>query len=74
MCIRTLAEALDRLERGVFNNIDDIDTPEDLYNKYEMTAISILDSNFDAFPDEELELFLKYYLAFKAEQLLGEEH
>lgn len=71
MCIRTLAEVVVRLERGTIEYIDDIETPQDLYDKYEMTAISILDSNFDQFPDHELEIFLKHYLAFKAEQLLG---
>lgn len=71
MCIRTLAEVVVRLETAVMINIDHIDTPQDLYDHYEMTAISILDSNFDDFPDNELEIFLKHYLTLKEKELLG---
>jgi len=74
MCnIRELAEVSARLDVAVYTNIDDIHSPEDLYDKYEMTAISILDSNEYRFGDGSLEIFLKRYLELKAEQLLGEQ-
>jgi len=74
MChIRKLAEVSARLDVAVYSNIDDINSPADLYEKYEMTAISILDSNEYPFSDGSLEIFLKRYLELKAEQLLGDQ-
>ncbi|NVK02196.1 MAG: hypothetical protein HWE12_11685 [Oceanospirillaceae bacterium] len=74
MCnIRELAEVSARLDVAVYTNIDDIHSPADLYDKYEMTAISILDSNEYRFSDGSLEIFLKRYLELKAEQLLGQQ-
>jgi len=74
MCnIRELAEVSARLDVAVYTNINDIHSPADLYDKYEMTAISILDSNEYRFGDGSLEIFLKRYLELKAEQLLGQQ-
>ncbi|KEA63902.1 hypothetical protein ADIMK_1919 [Marinobacterium lacunae] len=71
MTIRSLAEASARLEEAVMNASIVIETPTDLYDLYEMTAIQILDSNFDAFPDGVLEGHLRSILEEKAIQLLG---
>jgi len=74
MCnIRELAEVSARLDVAVYSNIDDVHSPADLYEKYEMTAISILDSYDYRFGDGSLEIFLKRYLELKAEQLLGDQ-
>lgn len=71
MTIRTLSEATARLEESVRNTSLDIKTPADLYDLYEMTAIQILDSNFDYFEDGVLEEHLLTILNEKFRQLLG---
>jgi hypothetical protein len=40
-------------------------TPKDLYSTYEMVAIQILDSEFDDYPEGELEQYLKEFLDTK---------
>lgn len=70
MSIRTLAEVSARLEEAVIASSDDCHTAQELYDCYEMVAIQILDSNFDAFPEGELELFLRGYLAALEYQFL----
>lgn len=42
---------------------------EDLYERYEMTAISLLDSEFDNYPEDELYHYLMDYLECKRKQL-----
>lgn len=71
MTIRTLSEATARLEEAVRHTSLDIHTPTDLYELYEMTAIQILDSNFDYFEDGVLEEHLRTILNEKSRQLLG---
>lgn len=72
MTIRTLSEASARLEEAVKATSGDCHTAQDLYDCYEMVAIQILDSNFEAFPDGELELYLRGYLAAIEYQFLTE--
>ena len=73
MTIRTLAEASARLEEAIKASSGDCHTAQELYDCYEMVAIQILDSNFEAFPDGELELYLRGYLAALEYQFLTPE-
>lgn len=75
MSISNLAEVSVRLEEAVHassrgQNLEDTE----LYDLYEQIAISILDSNFDHFPENQLEDYLRAYLSVKAESLLGSAH
>ncbi|WP_020683944.1 hypothetical protein [Marinobacterium rhizophilum] len=72
MPIRTLAEVAVRLEEAVKALSSGVDTPSELYERYEMIAIEILDSNFDSFPDGVLEEFLRDYLSLKEKLLIGQ--
>ncbi|MBR9890000.1 MAG: hypothetical protein GYB20_20150 [Oceanospirillales bacterium] len=72
MTIRTLPEASARLEEAVKASSGDRHSAQDLYDCYEMVAIQILDSNFENFPEGELELYLRGYLAAIEYQFLTE--
>ena len=72
MSIRTLSEVSARLEKAVIATSADSHTNQELYDCYEMVAIQILDSEFEAFPDGELELYLKGYLDALRYQFLSE--
>lgn len=71
MTIRSLSEVSARLEKAVMQTSIPIETPADLYELYEITAIQILDSNFDAFPEGVLEEHLINILLKKQKLLLG---
>jgi len=45
-------------------------SPQEKYDLYEQTAIAILDSQFDDFPDGELEGFLMVFLERKRKLLI----
>nr|WP_067286618.1 hypothetical protein [Marinobacterium profundum] len=72
MPIRTLAEVAVRLEEAVKALSSEVDTPSELYDRYEMVAVELLDSNFDTFPDGVLEEFLRDYLLIKEKQLISQ--
>ena len=63
MKIRSLAEVGARLEKAAALLPGEPDTPQDLYDRYEMVAIAILDSEHADFPAGELESYLAAYLA-----------
>ncbi len=69
MTIRKLAEVGARLEKAVLASLDDGLSPLETYELYELIAIQILDSEFDDFPDDELEVYLKAYLYLKELEL-----
>ena len=54
-----------RLEKTVQGLVDQGLVSSDLYGTYEMVAIQILDSEFENFPEGELELYLKDFLDAK---------
>ena len=66
MNIRSLAEVGARLEEAVSG---DTSTPQELYERYEMLAIQILDSEFDNYADGILEEYLLGYLNSKRLEL-----
>lgn len=72
MCISELTEVAARLENSylAFEETDDL---QEMYDRYEMLAIQILDSEFDNFPDGVLETFLQGYLQATKYSLLGDE-
>lgn len=63
MTIRSLAEVGARLEEAVALLPGEPDSPQDLYDRYEMVAIAILDSEHMDYPSGELETYLAAYLA-----------
>lgn len=65
MTIRKLAELGARLEKSVLALSSEDLSPTEMYELYEMIAIQILDSEFDDYPDDELEVYLKAYLYLK---------
>ena len=65
MTIRNLAEVGARLEKAVKLLSDGNLSPTEQYELYEQTAIQILDSEFDDYPDGELEAYLMDYLQRK---------
>lgn len=71
MPIRSLSEASARLEEAIMKASIDIETPMDLYELYEITAIQILDSNFLYFEEGVLEEHLRTVLQEKSRVLLG---
>ncbi|EGL54480.1 hypothetical protein MAMP_01139 [Methylophaga aminisulfidivorans MP] len=66
---RDITEASARLEKAVAHIADDSYSPLLLYQCYEMTAISILDSEAHLYNEGELSAFLLGYLAAKQYQL-----
>jgi len=69
MTIRTLAEVGARLEDAVRSLPDD---GHDLFDRYEMVAIQILDSEFPDFAPGLLERYLSVYLDLKRLELGSE--
>ena len=65
MPIRTIAEVDARLEKAVLALSDECLLPQEMYDLYEQAAISMLDSEFDDYPDGELEVYLMGYLEMK---------
>ncbi|PKG93058.1 hypothetical protein [Paraglaciecola sp. MB-3u-78] len=65
MKIRAMAEVGARLEKAVMANLDESLTPREIYNAYEEVAISILDSEFDDYPEDTLEQYLRTFLYHK---------
>lgn len=60
-----LLEVAVRLEKAVQDLVDKDLASSDLYDTYEMVAIQILDSEFEIFPEGELEQYLKAFLKSK---------
>jgi hypothetical protein len=54
-----------RLEEAVQGLVDEGSASSDLYGTYEMVAIQILDSEFENYPEGELETYLKDFLDTK---------
>ena len=69
MTIRSLAEVGARLEKAVEALPDMPASPAELYERYEMIAIQILDSEFDDFPEQVLLSHLEKLLAEKRRAL-----
>jgi hypothetical protein len=65
MKIRAMAEVGARLEKAVMANLDASLTPQQIYDVYEAVAIAILDSEFDDYPQDRLEQYLRTYLYLK---------
>jgi len=65
MTIRKVSEIGSRLEKAVMVVSDDGLSPQEVYDLYEQAAIQILDSEFDDFPEGELERYLMSYLERK---------
>jgi hypothetical protein len=65
MKIRAMAEVGARLEKAVMANLDESLTPQQTYDAYEEVAISILDSEFDDYPENTLEQYLRTFLYLK---------
>ena len=72
MCIGELTEVSARLEQA-YNAFPETDDLQEMYDRYEMLAIQILDSEFDHFPDKTLEHYLMGYLQSTKYSLLGDE-
>jgi hypothetical protein len=62
---RAMAEVGARLEKAVMANLDESLTPREIYNAYEEVAIAILDSEFDNYPEDTLEQYLRTFLYHK---------
>jgi hypothetical protein len=60
-----LLEVGARLEKVVQELVDKGLASDDLYSTYEMVAIQILDSEFEDFPEGELETYLMDFLDTK---------
>jgi len=69
MTIRSLAEVGVRLEKAVEALPGEAATPADLYDRYEMLATAILDSEFENYPDDMLKEYLTAYLYLKRLEL-----
>ena len=65
MKIRAMAEVGARLEKAVMAHLDTSPTPQQIYDAYEAVAIAILDSEFDDYPEDRLERYLRTYLYLK---------
>jgi len=65
MTIRNIAEVGSRLEKAVTAVYDECLSPQETYDLYEQAAIQILDSEFDDYPEGELERCLMSYLERK---------
>jgi len=69
MTIRKMAEVGSRLEKAVMVVSQDGLSPQEMYDLYEQAAIQILDSEFDDYPEGELERYLMSYLKRKRNKL-----
>jgi hypothetical protein len=69
MTIRNLSEVGARLEKIVAASINEYSSPLETYELYESVAIAILDSEFDDYPEGELERYLMEYLKHKELEL-----
>jgi len=65
MDMRPLAQVGVRLEEAVLRLPGEAATPADLYDRYEMLATQILDSEWEDYPDGMLEEYLTTYLYLK---------
>jgi len=65
----SLSEAGIRLEKAVLAIHDPPTDNLELYERYEMTAIQILDSEFNDYPEDDLYHYLLNYLERKRSQL-----
>ena len=65
MKIRAMAEVGARLDKAVLPYLNESLTPREIYDKYEEVAISILDSEFENYPEEALEQYLRTFLYHK---------
>ena len=65
MKIRAMAEVGARLEKAVMANLDTSLTPQQIYDEYEAVAIAILDSEFNDYPEDTLEQYLRTCLYLK---------
>jgi hypothetical protein len=65
MKIRAMAEVGARLEKAVMAYLDESLTPREIYNAYEEVAIAMLDSEFDDYPEDTLEQYLRTFLYHK---------
>ena len=64
-----LAEVRARLEDAVAALPGEAATPQELYDRYEMVAIEILDSEYLSYPEGELERYLREYLVERRREL-----
>ena len=71
MIIQSLSEVRSRLEETVRQNTSADISPLDMYDCYERVAISILESEFEYYPDGLLEDYLRTFLKWKALELLN---
>jgi len=69
MTIRDISEVGARLEKAVKPHIEESMTPQEIYDLYEMTAIQILDSEFDDWFGDDLQIYLESYLECKEKEL-----
>jgi hypothetical protein len=65
MKIRAMAEVGARLEKAVMPYLNESLTPREIYDTYEEVAISMLDSEFENYPEEALEQYLRTFLYHK---------
>jgi hypothetical protein len=65
MKIRAMAEVGACLGKTVMVNLDASLTPQQIYDAYEAVAIAILDSEFDDYPQDRLEQYLRTCLYLK---------
>lgn len=65
MKIRAMAEVGARLEKAVMVYLNESLTPREIYDAYEEVAVSILDSEFEDYPEEALEHYLRTFLYLK---------
>lgn len=69
MSIRNISEVDARLEKAVLVVSDECLSSQEMYDLYEQAAIAMLDSEFDDYPDGELEKYLMDYLERKLDEL-----
>ena len=60
-----MAEVGARLEKAVMANLDASLTSQQIYDVYEAVAIATLDSEFDEYPEDRLEKYLRTFLYLK---------
>jgi len=58
-----------RLEEAATRLGSNTGTPDEIYERYLMISIQILDSEFDQYPDDALEMFLRDFLENKRRDL-----
>lgn len=67
MSVRTLADVATYIDKYSIARTSQL--PQEQYEHFEMACITVLDSEFDNYPDGVLESFLMDYLATKRKQL-----